>query len=309
MVLLLLILLVLFAIFILLMLAVFWYVFVRRNNGNLEDINDPKNEIFGDWRPQVEKEMNFIRSTPHRWVETVSFDGVLLKARYFDRYCKKTVVMFHGYRSSAVRDFAGAIRFCFNEGFNVLLVDQRAHGKSGGRVITFGVKESRDALTWIDFVCEKYAPEKIVLGGMSMGATTVLLASGHPLPDSVKAVIADCGFTTPREIMECVAKSRYNVNIAPLIPVINLCCRAIGRFSITNDSTLTALEKCKTPVLLIHGEADGLVPCEMSRRGFEKCNEHCKLLTIPEAGHGFSSIVDRERVLTEVKNFFAKSDC
>lgn len=309
MVALLIILLTLILIFVLLLAGVFWFVFVRRNNGNLEDINDPKNEIFGDWRPQIQKEIDYIHSMPYRWVETVSFDGVILKARYFDRSCKKTVVMFHGYRSAAVRDFAGAIRFCFNQGFNVLLVDQRAHGKSGGQIITFGVKESRDALAWVEFVSEKYAPEKIVLGGMSMGATTVLLASGKPLPNSVKAVIADCGFTTPKEIMESVAKSRYNINIAPLIPTINLCCRVIGRFSITDDSTITALEKCKTPVLLIHGEADGLVPCEMSRRSFEKCNEKCKLLTIPKAGHGFSSIVDRERVFTEVKDFFAKSDC
>jgi esterase/lipase superfamily enzyme len=126
----------------------------------------------------------------------------------------------------------------YKMGFNILLVDQRSHGKSEGKYITFGVNESRDVLSWLEFVNTKFSPEKVIISGISMGATTVLMSLRFNLPQNVKSVIADCGFTSPVEIIAKVGKDNYKINTKPIIPLLDLTCRIIGKFSITNINTV-----------------------------------------------------------------------
>jgi len=294
-------------------LAVFYYffrlTFIKRNVGNVDDVNDPCNKMLGDFKGVIGEGIDYINSTPCKWVEALSFDGLLLKARYFNNNSDKTIIIFHGYRSSAARDFSCAVSMYTAFGLNVLLVDQRAHGQSEGRLITFGVKESRDVFTWVDFVKEKFGTEKIMLGGMSMGATTVLLAGGQGLPNEVKGIIADCGFTSPAEIIKLVGKRDYKINAAAFIPILDLGCKIFGKFSIKNVSTADAVKNCDLPILFIHGADDGFVPCEMSREAFKNCNEKCRLLVVEGADHGFSFLVDKPRVLNEIKEFLNSIEC
>lgn len=294
-------------------LAVIFYffcvAFVKRDVGNMDDVNAPCNKVLGEFKEPIAKGIEYINSTPHKWVETVSFDGLKLKGRYYDNAKKNTVIIFHGYRSSAARDMSCAVQMYSSFGFNVLLVDQRAHGRSEGRLITFGVKESRDVLSWVNFVTEKYAPQKIVLGGMSMGATTVLLATSQGLPPTVKAVVADCGYTSPVDIIKIVAEKDFKIKADFFIPFLDLFCRIFGKFSIVNISTVDSLKNCKIPVMMIHGEADGFVPCEMSKQAIKSCNEKSRLLTVDGADHGFSFLIDKPRVLQEIKDFLISADC
>ncbi len=284
----------------------FCFAFLKWNIGNFDDVNDPCNKVLGEFKDRVGEGIAYINSTPCKWVETYSFDGLKLKARYFDNGEKNTVILFHGYRSSAARDFCCALKLYTDLKLNVLLVDQRAHGRSAGRLITFGVKERQDVVSWTEFLNKKYAPEKIVLGGMSMGATTVLLAAGEELPQNVKAVVADCGYTSPEEIIKCVSKRFLNINAAFLLPFINLCCIAFGGFSIKGVSTEKSLKGCDLPILLIHGEADIFVPCEMSRKAFGSCNKKSSLVTVENAYHGMSFLVDEDKVKGEIREFLTK---
>ncbi len=300
------ILLALVLIFIGVMLYFFTITFVKWNIGNYDDVNDPCNKPLWDFKEAVGKGIEQINTTPCKWVEVYSFDKLWLRARYFHNNQKNTVILFHGYRSSAARDFCCALRLYTALGFNVLLVDQRSHGRSEGRLITFGVKESRDVLSWCDFVNKKYAPEKILLGGMSMGATTVLLATEHNLPENVRAVVADCGYTSPVEIIKCVSKNFLKLKADFFIPFLNIFCLALGRFSITGASTVKSLKKCKIPVILIHGESDTFVPCEMSRAAFKSCNENSRLVTVENAHHGTSFLVDEEKVVSNLQDFLTK---
>ncbi len=289
------------------LLYFFCVAFVKRNMGNFDDVNDPCNNVLGEFKARVGKSIEQVKDRDFKWVETVSFDGLKLSGRYFDNGFKNTVLLFHGYRSSALRDMACAVEMYSSLGFNALLVDQRSHGRSEGRLITFGVKESRDVLSWISFVTEKYAPEKIILGGMSMGAATVLLAAGESLPKTVSAVVADCGYTSPEDIITCVSKTYLRINPYVFMPFLNGCCRLIGKFSFRGVSTVESLKKCQIPVMLIHGEADDFVPCRMSREAFESCNKDSWLLTIADARHGMSFLVDEDRVRSEIKEFLIKS--
>lgn len=275
----------------------------------MDDVNDPCNEVLGEFKEPVAKGIEYINTAPHKWVETYSFDGLKLYGRYYDNKENKTAIIFHGYRSSAARDMSCAVQMYTSFGFNVLLVDQRAHGRSEGKLITFGVKECRDVISWVEFANEKFAPEKILLGGMSMGATTVLLSTDKGLADNVKAIIADCGYTSPVDIIKVVAKKSFKINAEIFIPFLDLFCKLFGRFSIKDISTVETLKKCELPILMIHGGADGFVPCEMSEKAILSCNEKSRLLKVENADHGMSFLVDKPKVLKEIKEFIISADC
>lgn len=290
-------------VFTLVVLYFFSLAFVKHNIGNIDDVNDSINKPLIKFKDEISGGMDYIESRQYEWVQTVSFDGLTLKARYFDNNSKNTVLLFHGYRSSALRDFSCAVEMYTKIGLNVLLCDQRSHGRSEGKYISFGVLESKDVLSWIEFATERYSPEKLVLGGLSMGATTVILACGYNLPESVKAVVADCGFSSPVDIILKVGKQSFKINASFFIPFLNLACKLIGKFSITEVDTVKALKKSKIPVLFIHGKGDGLVPYEMSLKGYENAPEGSRILIVEGADHGMSYLIDKDKVISQVDSF------
>ena len=296
---------------ILILAAVLYYffsvAFVKLNVGNPDNLDDPINKPLEKYKDTISKGLKYIAETEHEWVYTVSEDGLRLAARYFPNNSDKTVILFHGYRSSAARDFSCAVEMYMKFGFNVLLCDQRSHGRSEGRLITFGVKESRDVLVWIEFVSGHYGTEKILLGGMSMGATTVLLASGLNLPPSVKGIVADCGFSSPIAIIKKVAKQSMKINAAPFIPFLNLYCKMFGKFSIYGADTTKVLKNNKLPILLIHGANDGFVPCEMSKAALEADPDNLRLVLVEGADHGLSYLINKELVEKEINSFLIKN--
>ena len=251
----------------------------------------------------IEKGNKYIENTPHKWYYTMSFDGVKLAGSYYDNNSECTIFLFHGYRSSAAHDFACAVEMYMDMGFNVFLADQRAHGKSEGKLITFGVKESRDVISWVEFINAKHSPKQVIISGISMGATTVLLSLNYKLPQNVRGVIADCGFTSPADIIEKVGKDSFHINARFFIPFLDLACKFIGGFSIRNISTVEAVKKTDLPILFIHGGSDNFVPCEMSELAFKECKENCRIFISQDAGHGMSFLVDTDLVLNTLKEF------
>lgn len=274
--------------------------------GDVDNVDSLINKPLEEYKDIIKNGIEYINSTPHKWVEVVSYDGLKLKARYYDNKSDKTIILFHGYRSSAARDFSCAVKMYIDFGFNLLLCDQRSHGRSEGRLITFGVKESRDVITWTEFIQNKFSPTSIILDGMSMGATTVLLSANHNLPPVVKGIIADCGFSSPVDIINKVAKDSFKINAKYLLPVLNLGCMFFGKFSIYGSSTLDSVKKFDRPILFVHGKKDGFVPCEMSEMAYSNANEKSKLVIIEEANHGLSFLVDRKTVEKELKIFLEK---
>ena len=214
--------------------------------------------------------------------------------------------MFHGYRGTAERDLSGGVQRCFRVGRSALVVDQRCSGKSGGRVITFGINEHKDCLSWVDFMVKHFGPDvKIILTGISMGGATVLTASGCDLPENVIGILADCPYSSPKEIICKVIK---DMGLPPKIfyPFTKLSARIFGKFDLEETSPLEGVKNCRIPVIFFHGESDDFVPCDMSRELFEACASKKKLVTIPGAGHGLSYAVDPEKYLTSLQEFFGE---
>lgn len=275
--------------------GVFRFAFgVRRvHPENAHDI--PKGEQYQPERARMTKMIDDMLAVPCERVSIISRDGLKLSARYYHVADGAPVeIELHGYRGSAIRDFCGGNRLSREAGRNVLLIDQRGNGESEGRAITFGVKERYDCLDWIRYVLNRFGPDtKILLSGISMGASTALMVSGMDIPDNVKGVVADCPFSSPKEII-CKVGRDLHLPMNLLYPVVRLSARIFGGFDPDSVSAAEAVKHCRIPVLLMHGDDDRFVPCEMSRQIHANCASDCTLLITPRAGHGLSFILDQE---------------
>ena len=280
----------------------------RNKDVSPDEIPLPEGEIYEPYHPLMKQWILEARSFPQEDYYIKSHDGLTLHAKYFE-YAPGAVteIMFHGYRGSAERDLSGGIQRCFALGRNVLLVDQRTSCGSEGSVISFGINEHRDCLAWIDFAVEKFGPEvKLVLTGISMGASTVLMAAGKPLPEQVVGVLADCGFSSPEKIIKkCAKDMHYPVKL--IYPLIKLAAKVFGHFDLEEYSPLEAMKTCKLPVIFFHGETDDYVPCDMSREIYEVCTSPKKLVTVPGAGHGLVYLVDNQKYFQSVVEFFSEN--
>ena len=268
-------------------------------------IDIPEGEIYEVYREDMEKWARMTRAMPHEDVEITSFDGLTLRGKYYEYAPGAPIeLMLHGYRGSAERDMPGGALRSHRVGRSALVVDQRASGSSDGSVISFGINERRDCLSWVEFMIQKFGPEvKIILTGISMGGATVMMAAGEDLPDNVIGILSDCGFSSPKEII-CKVIRQLGLPARPLYPLVKLGAKLFGRFDLEETSALEALKRSKKPVIFFHGESDDFVPCEMSKACFDACASYKRLVTVPNAGHGLAYPVDPERYIRELKDFF-----
>ena len=239
-------------------------------------------------------------------VSIVAEDGTHLFGRYHHTADGAPVqIQFHGYRGSWIRDFCGGNKLARACGHNTLVIDQRAHGKSGGRTITFGIRERHDCLCWATYAHERFGNVPVFLSGVSMGAATVLMASELDLPDNVCGIIADSPYDTPEGIIRKVCRDmKLPENIAFLF--VRLGARIFGGFDIRAAGSAAAAAKSKVPVLVIHGEDDRFVPCEMSAAIRDANSAMVTRETFPDAGHGLSYVTDTERYGRIVRAFIEK---
>ena len=240
---------------------------------------------------------------PCEQVWITAHDGVKLRGRMFTvREGAPVQILFHGYRSHAVRDLSGGLQLALESGCNALLVDQRAHGDSKGHSLAFGVLERFDALAWVEYVNATYGTDTpIILTGISMGAATVTMAAALPLPPNVVGIIADCGYTSPKAIICKVIKQLHLP--AFIYHCIRLSGRIYGGFDVEDATSEQAVRQTDIPILFIHGENDNFVPCDMSRTLYAQCVSQKTLFTVPTAGHGLSYLYDTNGYTEAVQTF------
>ncbi len=244
----------------------------------------------------MDKSTGIMESTECEEVCIKAHDGLSLHGRFYDVAKDAPVIIaFHGYRSAALRDSAGGFSLGLKLGYNVLAVDQRAHGKSGGRVISFGIRERYDCLKWIEYVSQRLGKDTpIILCGISMGASTVLMSASLNLPKNVRGIMADCPYSSPSAIIRKVCK---DVGYPPALayPFLWLGALIYGGFRLDSCDAVAAVMNTDVPIILIHGADDHFVPCEMSKKIYENCADHAQLHIFPGAGHGLSYIIDHLR--------------
>ena len=241
---------------------------------------------------------------PSEDMSITTFDGKKLWGKYYEYAPGAPIeLMFHGYRGTAERDLCGGVQRSFALGRSVLIVDQRGSGRSDGNVITFGVKESRDCLAWIDFMISRFGPDvRIVLCGISMGASTVLMAAGNELPPNVIGVLADCGYSDAGQMIRKVIR-QLKLPAGLLYPIVRLGGLLYGGFDTEKAKPVEAVKNCRIPVIFFHGDRDDYVPWEMSRINYEACPVAKELVIIPEAGHGLCYLVDGPGYIAALRKF------
>lgn len=273
-----------------------------------DDYELPEGKEYEPLYPQMIEWTKQSRATPHKKVSIQTFDGLTLRGRYYEISPDAPIeIMMHGYQGNSERDLSGGIFRAMNIGHNVLIYDHRGSGKSDGRIITFGINESRDCRSWINYVLTEINPDaKIILSGVSMGGATAMITAGYDdLPDNVVGIVADCGYTSAKAIIKKVMRD-MKLPAGLLYPFVQLGARIYGRFNIDEFSPIDQVKKAKMPIIFVHGDKDDFVPIEMSKENYEACGSKVKkLLIIKGAAHGLAYPIAKDEYLKELKEFFA----
>ena len=274
------------------------------------DLSDERTLLSRRWAPyaeQVKESLCWMAEQEWEEVAARGEDGVPLHGYWREaERAAGAVILFHGYHSCPENDFAGLMEYYAARGFHILAVEQRCHGESGGARITFGAMERFDALAWAALAAAKAPGLKIYLHGVSMGAATVLMASGLPLPEAVSGIIADCGFTTPKAILAYQLTRQYHLPQFPFVPVGTVAGMALLGRGFVTASSLRAVRGTGLPVLVVHGQEDHSVPVEMARQIYEACGGEKSLLLVRGAKHAVSFLCDSGAYSAALDAFFAR---
>ena len=282
-------------------LLIFFAVFGRKKAVPFEEYNLKrfKNHYYIPYLGRIAEARDRLKARPHMEVEVLSYDGLTLRGDYYDRGAKKTAVLFHGIGAEMYTNLSAHARFLYKSGFNVLLACHRAHGRSGGRWTTIGLRERYDVLSWADRAKELGA-EEILLYGVSMGGASVAFASDRLDPAAVKAVVVDSGFYSVHEQMKRDAHKNHIPGM--MIPAQRFLAKLFLRVDI-RDNTADTLAKSRVPVLFLHGSADETVEHRWARVNCDACSEPKKLVLIEGAPHTLSILKDPQKTEKELSVF------
>lgn len=260
--------------------------------------------IYQKYFEEMQKEVDWFENSKPEQVSITSHDGLKLCADLLMREnAKGTIILMHGYHGRAKYDFSLVLRFFYEYGFNVLLPDQRAHGKSEGKYLTFGDKESHDCYDWAKYIANRFKGLPIDLHGVSMGGATVTMATRFDLPSEVKCICSDCGFTSADQIIANVRRI-MKLPAFPFQYFVRFLAKHFAKFDMCEVNTVDILSKNKLPLLLIHGGADDFVPTYMSHENYQaSASENKRIVIVEGSGHAMAYVDDRQTVTNAMIEF------
>lgn len=288
--------------------AIARYFFKRtmiRSNAKREKTQKMAGTNWDAYIPHIRECKAKLAECPQEDLFITSEDGLKLHATYFpSEGSKKVVICFHGYTSEGLNDYSTLAIFYMKHGYNLLLVDERAHGKSEGTYIGFGCLDRFDAKLWIQEMIKRHGEDcQILLHGDSMGGATVLMTTGLDLPVQVKAAISDCAFTSAWDVFSSVLKNMYHLPAFPLMQLSSQMVYKKAGYKLDECDARVEVAKAKIPVLFIHGDADTFVPCSMVYELYEACQTEKKLVVVEGAGHVESCYRDADLYEGAIEEF------
>lgn len=284
--------------------GLFRFVMYYDEDNAPENVNPDKGsyEDYEAIRDRMKDELDTL-AWERVWI--ASQDMLNLSGRYLHvRDGAPVVLMCHGFRSGASREFYGSAPVFIGLGCNILMIDERACGESESKVITFGVKERYDCINWINYILERFGDDtKIILVGVSMGAATVLSASNLDIDKNVAGIVADCGFTDPMEIIMITGQK---LGLPPKLckPFMKIGAFIFGHVRLGESSAIESVKQTAIPALIIHGSADTFVPTEMGYRINEAYAGPHSFELFEGATHAMSYLSDPERYKELLKKFY-----
>ncbi|WP_246942382.1 alpha/beta hydrolase [Bacillus pinisoli] len=242
-------------------------------------------------------------------VEITTYDGLRLKGRFLknEHSNGKAVILAHGYKGSS-EQMPGVTKYYYELGFDVLKPDARGHGDSEGDYIGYGWHDRKDYVSWVNYLIDQENENQIFLHGFSMGAATVLMTSGETLPEQVKGIIADSGYTSVMDELSHQLRYLYHLPPFPIMEVTSLVTKIRAGYSFEEASALESVKKNRLPLFIIHGDIDQLVPTSMAYELYDGAVTDKKELWIVEgAGHTEAYTVAEEEYQIRLKEFLNSS--
>ncbi len=280
-----------------------------------EGIIKPQNKVMSKKNqedfansPEVILGTLFHASTPQITVSIANSEGRHINALIYkqNEESAKYAVLVHGYRSS-VKAVAYLARHYFEAGYNVLVPYMRAHYGSDYDYSTMGWHERFDIIDWINYIDSTTVGAEIVLHGVSMGAATVMMVTGEPLPSCVKCAIEDCGYTSVFDAYCYKIPKMMHLPAFPSIDIFRLAIKRQVGFDIKEASALAQVRRSSTPTLFFHGEADSVVPVSMAKELY--ANATCKkdIQLFPRADHAMCPLIYPEKYWEKVWKFIEEN--
>lgn len=259
--------------------------FSIKHNGNSDEFTNA----------EFSKQINCLKQTflekkpKDLWI--VNSKGNKLHAYFLENpnSLNKIIITSHGWKSTGLTDYALIGSYYYQKGYSILVVDHQAHGMSEGKYIGFGVLDSYNLRQWIYYINHLFDSKcQIFLHGLSMGANAVLLLANQNLPNTVKGIIADCGFTSGWD--EFLYLSKKFIKKERLLPIYLLKwnCQLRARYNFKDNTSLETVANAKLPILFIHGGNDNFVPQSMTQQLFNLCPTSKKLKIFERAAHAKS---------------------
>ncbi|ARN90923.1 alpha/beta hydrolase [Levilactobacillus brevis] len=248
-----------------------WYQHVTKEKWYLHE-HDPKNRMVAEYIPAA---------TPSQ----------------------QTVIISHGYKGNG-ETMANFAQMYHHLGFNVLLPDDRGHGESAGKYISFGWLDRLDYLQWIQQVIDRSTADvNILLFGVSMGGATMEMLSGETLPPQVKAIIADCGYSSIEAELTYLLKRQFHLPKYPIEPLVSTISKRRLGYYLGDVTSTDQLRKNTRPILFIHGEKDVYVPVGMAYENYAATHAPKQLWIVKNASHAESFWMNPERYQQRVTAF------
>lgn len=284
----------------------FYYTFFCGEKNKISDKKFIDKKIIDEkFVPIVTKLIDELINLPFISMQIKSYDGLTLKGNFYElKKGAPVIIFFHGYRSSMYFDCCGAYRFAKNTGCNFLLCSHRAHGVSEGKVITFGIRESKDVLSWIKHINNEFSSSlPIILYGISMGASAVMMSTALNLPPNVKGICADCGFSSAKDVIKRRIEFDMKLPTMFFYPFVYIGALLFGGFSLEKTSAEKALNQNNIPIIFLHGEKDDIVPIEMGIKDYKANKGIKKFVRFKNATHGTSYLYEPLRYTNEITEF------
>ena len=289
------------------------YAIARSGAGGDRKISQESTiEVLGEDEKIIENNKKIAKENSEKWSEAIQQKQVEVKANdnitlrgteYLNQEeTNKWAIILHGYRSNPSSVLTIGEHFS-EKGYNVLIPSMRACADSEGEYVGMGWLDKDDLKCWIDLIIKQNNNSNIILHGSSMGAATVLMASGDELPSNVKAIIEDSGYTSVWDIFASEAKARFNLPAFPVLNMFEIVANVRANYDIKEASTLEQVKNNKTPILFIHGDADDFVPEYMCEELYEVANCKKDKLIIHDAGHTDSKYKEPETYYNKIFEF------
>lgn len=249
----------------------------------------------------------WFEETGHTDEHINSDDGLRLHAYKMEQDPRENqwAILCHGYGGYGGHMTYSAKRFA-DMGYNVLMPDARGLGESEGSYIGMGWHDRLDILRWIDRVLEWNPEADIVLYGISMGGATVMMTAGEALPENVRVIVEDCGYTSVWDEFSYQLKEIFGLPAFPAMQFASLVTKIRAGYTFGEASALEQVKKSQTPILFIHGSEDTFVPSYMVQMLYEAAPAPKELLWIEGAGHGAAASVGGEMYWETVWAFIDK---